>query len=248
MPVLETAAIDKRYAGVDALTDVSLGIDEGEALGLIGPNGAGKSTLIDILSGFADPTAGEVRLRGQEITARPAHLRVRDGLGRTFQIVQVFAGMTALESIMVAAYVRHKATRAARSAALDALRFVGLGDEHGLPVEQLSLAQQRLLELARVLTLEPSVVLLDEPMSGLTLEERRRAVDTVRDLGGQGVSVLIVEHDMAVIAELCDRVCVLDHGRVIATGTPEEVARDETVLTAYLGTRHRVDPTAAGLL
>ena len=235
MPLLEAVDIAKSFRGVDALDGVSIALEEGEAIGLVGPNGAGKSTLIDIVSGFTEPSRGEVRLRGEAITRDPPYRRVRRGLGRTFQIVEVFTGMTALESVMVAAHVLHRGRRGARSAATESLEFVGLGAERDRPVDELSLAQQRLLELARVLALRPSVMLLDEPMSGLTLNERRLATASVRDLHARGVGFVLVEHDMGVIGDLCDRVYVLDHGQLIATGTPDEIARDEAVIAAYLG-------------
>lgn len=233
--LLEAQDVSKSYRGVHALQDVSLALDEGECLGLVGPNGAGKSTLLHVVSGFVPPTSGEVIFRGQRVTRRRPHVRVRLGMGRTFQIVEPIVGMTCLESVMVAGHVRHRTRRSATRAAAEVLDFVGLGREAGRPVELMSLAQQRLLEFARVLALEPAAMLLDEPMSGLTLSERGRVAETVRELHGRGVGIVLVEHDMPVIVDLCDRVVVLDQGRCIADGTPAEVGRMERVRTAYLG-------------
>jgi ABC-type branched-subunit amino acid transport system ATPase component len=234
--LLEARNISKHYRGVRALDDVSVQLAEGECLGLVGPNGAGKSTLLHVLSGFTPPTSGEVLLRGADVTGKKPYARVHLGLGRTFQIVEPIMGMTCLESIMVASHARHRASRTAAAAARDCLEFVGLDDQAYSRVEAMSLAQQRLLEFARVLALEPVAMLLDEPMSGLTLVERRRVAQTVRELHGRGVGIILVEHDMPMISDLCDRVVVLDQGRHLASGTPDEVARHEQVRAAYLGT------------
>ena len=234
--LLDATGISKNYRGVRALDEVDLALDEGECLGLVGPNGAGKSTLLHILSGFVSPSSGEVRFRGQRVTRSKPHVRVRLGMGRTFQIVEPIVGMTCVESVMVSGHVRHRRRRTAAKAATEVLEFVGLGEEIHTPVASMSLAQHRLLEFARVLALEPSAMLLDEPMSGLTLAERRRVAATVLELHGRGVGIVLVEHDMPVIVDLCDRVVVLDQGRRIADGTPAEVGRMEHVRTAYLGT------------
>ena len=233
--LLEAEGICKNYRGVHALEDVDFTLSEGECLGLVGPNGAGKSTLLHILSGFVPPSSGEVVFRGQRVTRHKPHVRVRLGMGRTFQVVEPIVGMTCLESVMVAGHVRHPRRAAATKAAAEVLEFVGLGPETHTPVESMSLAQHRLLEFARVLALEPAAMLLDEPMSGLTLAERRRVAETVRELRGRGVGVVLVEHDMPIIVDLCDRVVVLDQGRRIADGTLAEVGRMANVRTAYLG-------------
>jgi branched-chain amino acid transport system ATP-binding protein len=234
--LLEARNVTKHYQGVHALEDVSIQLTEGECLGLVGPNGAGKSTLLHVLSGFTPPTHGHVLLRGEDVTRKKPHSRVHLGLGRTFQIVEPIMGMTCLESVMVASHARQRTTRAAAKAAERCLSFVGLDDFSNAKVDSMSLARQRLLEFARVLALEPAAILLDEPMSGLTLVERRRVAESVKDLHDRGVGIILVEHDMPIIADLCDRVVVLDQGRHLASGTPDEVARHELVKEAYLGT------------
>jgi branched-chain amino acid transport system ATP-binding protein len=233
--LLEARDITKHYRGVRALDGVSIELAEGECLGLVGPNGAGKSTLLHVLSGFTPATSGTVHLRGEDVSRKKPYARVHLGLGRTFQIVEPIMGMTCLESIMVASHGRHRATKAAAAAARDCLAFVGLRDQSEASVVSMSLAQQRLLEFARVLALDPAAMLLDEPMSGLTLGERRRVAQTVRELHGRGVGIILVEHDMPIISDLCDRVVVLDQGRHLASGTPGEIARHEQVQAAYLG-------------
>lgn len=234
--LLEANNVSKSYGGVRALDDVSIALAKGECLGLVGPNGAGKSTLLHVLSGFTPATSGTVRFRGEDVSRKRPHARVRLGLGRTFQIVEPILGMTCLEAIMVASHSRHRSAKAASSAARECLDFVGLGDQAEAGVDSMSLAQQRLLELARVLALDPGALLLDEPMSGLTLAERHLVGNTVRELHAQGVGIVLVEHDMPIISDLCDRVVVLDQGRHLASGTPAEIARHPKVKAAYLGT------------
>ncbi|WP_340539084.1 ABC transporter ATP-binding protein [Nocardioides sp. GXZ039] len=240
--LLTAHEVSKHYRGVTALDTVSMELDDGECLGLVGPNGAGKSTLLHLLSGFVPPSAGTVHLLGEDVTTRSAAARVRRGLGRTFQIVEPIIGMTCLESVMVTSHVRHRRPSRAADAARRCLEFVGLEPMADDRVESLSLARQRLLEFARVLALEPRVMLLDEPMSGLTMSERRRVAETVRALHEDGTSVVLVEHDMPMIADLCTRVVVLDQGSVIASGSPAEIARDEGVRSAYLGSSVGTDP------
>ncbi len=251
MPVLELRDVRVRFGGADAVDGVSLQVHAGEIVGLIGPNGAGKTVTFNVLSGLQQPTAGRVLLGGQDVTTAAPHVRTAMGLARTFQVVQLFAGMTVRDNVMVAA---HRFTRAGvvtdalwlpgrRRALLQAgeradavLSFLGLEGLAGLDVSALPVGQARLVELARALSLRPTVLLLDEPASGLDPAETAAFVTLLARIRAVlGCAILLVEHDMDVVMPLCDHLVVLDFGRVIATGAPEQVRADPGVQAAYLG-------------
>jgi branched-chain amino acid transport system ATP-binding protein len=235
---------------VYAVRDVGLSVAPGELRAVIGPNGAGKSTLFALIGGQLAPDAGTVRLDGVGIDRLAAHRRARLGIGVVFQAARIFPGMTALENVMVGAHattragfaaaalrlpVHRREEREIRDRAAECLRRTGIQDWAHRPAQELPLGQQRALQLARALCGQPRLLLLDEPASGLRTAERQRLATLVEELRSTGLTVLLVEHDVAFVMRLADRVTVLDLGRVIADGTAAEVRADPRVVTAYLG-------------
>jgi branched-chain amino acid transport system ATP-binding protein len=236
--VLEARGVDVRFAGVHALAGVDLTLGRGEIVGLIGPNGAGKTTLVNALCGFQRPTRGEIWLDGTDVTGWPSHRRARSGIGRTFQSVRVFGGLTVSENLLAAAYASGARRRTAARRVDEALELAGLTGRADALARSLAYGQERWLGIARALCAAPRFLLLDEPAAGLNEQEGDELstiLRTVRDR--DGCALVVIEHDMRVVMRLCDRLHVLDHGRTIAAGPPAAVARDPLVLEAYLG-RH----------
>jgi branched-chain amino acid transport system ATP-binding protein len=245
-PILATHDLGLDIGGARIVADVSLEVREGELVGIIGPNGAGKTTLFNLLSGTLRPTAGRVELDGKDITRDPPHRRTQAGIGRTFQVSSVFPLLSVGENVRLAAEARLGGTlsifrRAARYApALDragsALEKVGLADRAAWPAGMLSHGDKRKLELAMLLAGDPRVILLDEPMAGVSVEDVDGLVEVIRSVHAEeGRTVLMVEHRMEVVVGLAQRIAVMHHGALLAFDTPERVMADETVQTAYLG-------------
>jgi branched-chain amino acid transport system ATP-binding protein len=233
--LLEVENVTKRFGGLTAVNRFSLALGAAEIVGLIGPNGAGKTTVFHLLSGFHPPTDGAIRFKGASIVGAKPHAICRRGLARTFQIVQPFVNLTALENVMIGAFNRTDEVAAARAQALEVLEFVGLAGKRDAPARELTLSDRKRLEMARGLATRPELLLLDEVMSGLNPTEVEEIIGLIRRIHAQGVSLLIIEHVMRAIMALSQRIVVLHHGEKIAEGPPEAVARDARVVEAYLG-------------
>ncbi|MEU7988078.1 ABC transporter ATP-binding protein [Streptosporangium canum] len=245
---LAVEAVSVSFGGVHALTDVSFEVPEGQVCGVIGPNGAGKTTLFDVISGLRRPTSGSVSVAGRDTTGVPAVRRARDGLRRTFQRTQVFGRLTVADNVLAAiewrggggglpadlagGRARRRLERERRERVDEVLALCGLTELRGAYAAALPVGRRRLVELARALADHPSLLLLDEPTSGLDADQAARMEEIIRALD---TTVLLVEHDMGFVMNVCDRLVVLDLGKVIASGTPAEIGDDPVVRAAYLG-------------
>ena len=233
---LRASAVSRSFEGVQALRDVTLQLHRGEIVGLIGPNGAGKSTLVNVLSGFDRPTTGSVELEGRDVTRWTPHRRGRHGLARTFQHSHAFRSLSVRENVEVAALGVRAGGREARRRANELLERLGLAAQADRPAAALPHGDERRLGLARALATDPRFVLLDEPAAGLSeseLDDFGTVIRSVRDEHGAGI--LLIDHNMALVMEICDRVHVLDQGRMLAAGTPQEIRSNLDVASAYLG-------------
>jgi branched-chain amino acid transport system ATP-binding protein len=249
--ILDAEDLTRRFGGVTAVDHVSVRVGEGELAAVIGPNGAGKSTLFHLITGHLRSDGGRVLIQGHDISALSPDRRARLGMAIAFQAVRLFRGMTVLENVMVGAHAwthhgfvsaflrlpsHRREETAIRVEAVRALGLVGLEAEANTPAEALPLGVQRGVQVARALCGRPRVLLLDEPASGLRAAERERLAVVLEGLRTQGLSMLLVEHDVAFVTRLASRITVMDRGRVIAEGPPAEVRRDPLVIGAYLGT------------
>lgn len=238
MTFFEAVNVTKRFGGLVAVNDVSLTVEAGQIVGLIGPNGAGKSTLFATIAGNYRPDGGSIKFRGEEIGGLPPEKIVKKGIARTFQIVRPFGNLSVLENVMVGAFLRDKSRSKAKVWAEAVLEFMGLADKRHAAGASLTIAEKKRLELARAFSTKPSFLLLDEVMAGLTPKESQDAVELIRKINRQGITVFVVEHVMEVVMPISHHVVVLDGGRLIAAGPPEEVAQNEAVIKAYLGERY----------
>ena len=238
-PVLAATGIVRQFGATVALGGVDLYVGIEEIVGLVGPNGSGKTTLLNVIAGSIRPNAGSVRFLGAPITRLPAHRRARLGIARCSQIVQPLAGMSAREVVMVGALFGRQRSRTsvaeARLRVDELLDRLGLAPQAGRPAVALNIVDRKRLELARALAMQPTLLLLDEVMAGLTPPEVDAVVQLVQRVRAEGVAVIVVEHVMRAITSLCDRAVVLRQGRVLAEGRPEKVLRDPRVIEAYIG-------------
>ncbi|GAA1514137.1 ABC transporter ATP-binding protein [Kribbella lupini] len=249
-PVLEASGVTMRFGGLLAVNDVNLTVREGEIVGLIGPNGAGKTTFFNCLTGLYKPTSGQVRFEGTPLPPKPRAV-VKAGMARTFQNIRLFANMTALENVMVGRYCRTSAgaltsvlhgpkyrreEAATRARAQELLEFVGLGKSTEHLARNMPYGDQRRLEIARALATDPKLILLDEPTAGMNPQETKQASDLIFKIRDSGLSVVVIEHDMRFIFNLCDRVLCLVRGETLIEGSPGEVQSDPRVIEAYIGT------------
>lgn len=255
--VLDARGVTMRFGGLTAVRSVDLTVNSGEIVGLIGPNGAGKTTFFNCLTGLYTPTEGEVRYKGQTLPSKPFKVTAA-GVARTFQNIRLFANMTVLENVLVGRHTRtkeglwsallrgpgfHKAEAASRERAMELLKFVGLAEKAEHLSRNLPYGEQRKLEIARALASEPGLLLLDEPTAGMNPQETRATEELVFAIRDMGIAVLVIEHDMRFIFNLCDRVAVLVQGEKLTEGTSETVQQDDRVIAAYLGEPFEGDRT-----
>jgi branched-chain amino acid transport system ATP-binding protein len=238
MPILEGQGVTRYFGGLAAVSHVDFHVDQGEIVGLIGPNGAGKTTLFSLISAALVPNSGSIRFKGEIITGLKPHQICRRGLARTFQSVKVFPNMPVISNVALGVHFgsSERVTSAqATEQAAGLLEFVGLSEKTDIPAKDLTLVNQKLLEVARALATKPEVLLLDEIMAGLNPTEIAQAMELVSKMRAQGITIFMIEHVMKAIMNVCDRIIVLHHGEKIAEGTPQEIATSKTVVEVYLG-------------
>jgi branched-chain amino acid transport system ATP-binding protein len=251
--LVRAVGVSRRFKGLQALNDYNLELQAGEILGVIGPNGAGKTTLFNVMTGFVRPTTGRIEFRGEEISRLRPDQVARRGIARTFQTIRLFGKLSVLDNVKIAQQLHGKAgfwetlisapsflrkERELEKRALQRLDDLGLADLHAYPANALSYGDQRKVEIARALALEPQIVLLDEPAAGMNPHETSELLAFIRGIHQRyNLTLIVVEHDMSLIMRLCDRIQVLNYGLTISEGSPERVRADPAVIEAYLGTR-----------
>jgi branched-chain amino acid transport system ATP-binding protein len=238
MPLLEGEGVTRYFGGLAAVSDVDFALEQGEVVGLIGPNGAGKTTLFNLISGALAPRAGAIRFKGQDIDGLKPNRICRMGLARTFQSVKVFGSLPVLDNILLGALFGTSGSLSAADSArkaTESLEFVNLSALRDRPVKDLTLANQKRVEVARALATRPEMLLLDELMAGLNPTEVAQSMELVKRIRGEGITIFMIEHVMKAIMNVCDRIIVLHHGKKIAEGTPQEIATSKTVVEVYLG-------------
>lgn len=251
MSLLQVDNLIKTFGGLMAVSDVTFSVEKGSIVGLIGPNGAGKTTVFNLITGNYRPDSGQVRFDGQELTSIATHKIVSLGIARTFQTIRLFQTMSALENVLSGCHCRMRSgslaamfrspaqrreERQALERAVEELAFVGLGEEPMQLAKNLSYGNQRLLEIARALATQPRFLILDEPAGGMNDQETQDLIRLIRAIRDRGITVLLIEHDMSLVMKVCEHLLVLEHGALIAQGTPETIKENPRVIEAYLGT------------
>ncbi len=235
MEILNVENLTMRFGNLTAVDDVSLSVRQGEIIGLIGPNGAGKTTFFNCLTGYLNPRSGSVRFENHDITGLKPNRICKVGLARTFQIVQVFKEMTTWENVIVGAFCRTADAARAYDQTLEILKFTGLYEKKDFRVGNLTIADQKRLEISKALATRPSLLMLDEAMAGLNATETNEAIELIKKIRDRGITLMIVEHVMEVIMSISGRVVVFDSGKKIAEDSPDKIVKDPRVIEAYLG-------------
>ena len=250
MTLLELCDVTKVFGGLIAVNDLSFSVEEGSVVGLIGPNGAGKTTVFNCITGNYAPERGSIRFAGRDITGLQPHRIVKLGIARTFQSIRLFGRLPVLENVLAGRHCRMKAgllacmlhtpsqrreERQAVARSLDELAFVGLADQAQVMAHALSYGNQRLLEIARALASDPRLLILDEPAGGMNDQETAALVQLIRAIGERGITILLIEHDMRLVMQVCQKLVVLEHGTLIAEGEPSAMRENPAVIEAYLG-------------
>ncbi len=250
MSLLGIRSLTKRFGGLVAVKNVSFDVEPGSIVGLIGPNGAGKTTVFNLITGIYRPDEGEINFQGKSIAGLPTHRIVSGGIARTFQTIRLFQNLSVLDNVLAGRHCRMKSgvmgamlrhprerreEKAALVAAVQALDFVRLRSEAQNLAKNLSYGNQRLLEIARAIATKPQLVILDEPAGGMNEQETASLISLIRKVRDQGVTVLLIEHDMSLVMRVCEKIVVLEYGSKIAEGSPQEIKNDQEVIRAYLG-------------